>query len=503
MPYNVDHRAGETSLDTWVEKTLIPYLVEQLGDHPRFKGQPVLLVDMKGDDVQARIDDLTAQIRGTILDALLKKPGLDLAWRPGIRAWKHHRSLEDISCGDYRNIYYYVGIDCGLTTVERNLYVKVRALNLPEKKWVSGFGRSWQGAPTMNQLAALDRGHPDDYLRGLRPLPFSGSQPDLLASYLAHNLSCLFQQGETEDLVVYVENTSTNAPSSFQTTLDLVGKYLARFREVQVTDDQDQANVTLVTEIHPIHQNLYQIWVSARHRIGKKYLSGAETEAYVLVDSQKSSPVVSTSSARPSKPALPSQMPRIVPSVISSFDLLTPSSQALCATDNPWRGGARRLRSNGHLPSGGCLSLEITLSTPAYVFLVGQNADGDLTRVYPSACSPYMGLEALRPSEKVLRFPPISDPQVGVLELDNSPGMERVYAVAITAPDLANRFASRLEAIDGLCRPGRGFSDVSLTSNAGHPYERVQRWQTYLNLLSARYPEMMQWREIRFWHDPP
>lgn len=500
---DVDPWTGERSLDIWLEKTLIPYLSQQLGHHPRFKGQRVLLVRMKGDNVQARIDDLTSQIREKIIDTLLKEPGLDLAWRPAIRPLNHHQSLEDVSCVDHRKIHYYIGIDSGLTKVERNLYVKVRSLNLAEKKWVSGFGRSWQGQSTLAQLAALNREHPDDYLRGLRPLPFSGRQPDILAAYLAHNLSCLLRQGEADDLVVYVENASAITPSFFQTTLDLVGKYLARFREVQVTDDPNQANVTVVTEIHCIHQNLYQVWVSARHRQGEKYLPGAETEAYVLVDSQKPAPVISTRPGRPPEPAIPLQRAKIVPSLISSFDLLTPLNQAFCETDTPWINGERLLESHEHLPSGGCLALEMSLSAPAYVFLVGQNADGDLTHMFPSDCPALRKIDALLLPGKLFQFPPISDPEAGLLKLDESPGMERIYAIAITTPELANRFADRLGEIPGLCRPGRSFANSFFAGNTWHPHERVQRWQRYLNQLCARYPEVLQWREINFWHDPP
>jgi len=500
---DVDPWTSKQSLDFWLEQTLIPYLLQQLGHHPRFKGQPVLLVRMKGDLVQARIDDLTNHIREKIIDALLKEPGLDLAWRPAIRPLNHHQSLEDFSCGDQRKILYYIGIDSGLTKVERKLYVKVRALNLVEKKWVSGFGRSWRGQPSMAQLAALNREHPDDHLRGLRALPFSGRQPDILAAYLAHNLSCLLRQGEADDLVVYVQNASANTPSIFQTTLNLVGKYLARFREVQVTDDPNQATVTVVTEIHSIHQNLYQVWVSAKHRQGEKYLPGAETEAYVMVDSQKPSPVTGTPPRRPPEPAIPLHQARIAPSLISSFDLLTPLNQAFCATDTPWIIGGRRLDPHEHLPSGGCLALEMSLSTPAYVFLVGQNAAGDLTHIFPSDCPALRKIDALVSAGKLFQFPPISNPEAGLLKLDESPGMERIYAIAITKPELANRFAERLEEIEGLCRVGSSSANSLFSGNTWQPHERVQRWQSYLNQLSTRYPEKVQWREISFWHDPP
>jgi hypothetical protein len=499
---DVDPWSDAPSLDIWLDHTLIPYLVLQLGRHPRFKGQPVLLVRMQGDNVQPRIDDLTDQIRQKIMDALLKQPGLDLSWRPAIRLWRHHRSLEEVSCGDFRKIHYYVGIDCGLTRVERHLYIKVRALNLVEQKWVSGFGKSWQGAPTAAQRAALDREHPDDHLRGLRPLPFSDRQPDLLAAYLARNLSCLMRQGEEDDPVVYVEKVAENTPKVFQTTLELVGKYLARFREVEVTDDPTQANVTVVTEIHDIHQNLRQVWVAARHRQGAKYLPGAETEAYVLIDAQKQTAVAGTHPQKTSEPKRPLQQVS-APSLISSFGLLTPLNPAFCATDTPWIAGIRRVQSREHLPSGSCLAMEISLSKTAHVFLVGRSADGQLTELFPSECPAFKKIDALLRPGKLLRFPALSDPGQGILELDDSPGMEKVYAIAITEQELANRFAYRLAEHQGLCRPAKRIENTLLVGSPGSSDRRIQHWQKYLDHLSDRYPEMVQWREILFWHDPP
>ena len=131
------------SLDFWLEDSLIPYLVQQFEQHPRFKGQPVLLVRMQDEDVLPRIDELTEQIRQQITDAMLKKSGIDLAWRPSIQPWQHYQSLEDISCGDYSKVRYYIGIDTQLSRNDRKLDVKIRALNLAEEKWVTGFGKSW------------------------------------------------------------------------------------------------------------------------------------------------------------------------------------------------------------------------------------------------------------------------------------------------------------------------------------------------------------------------
>ena len=112
---------------------------------------------MRGDDVQAEIDDLTAELRERVVEGLMREAGIQLAWRPAVKPWRHHRSLSDVECGELRHIRYYVGIDAGLTPVDRRLNVRVRALDLKEGRWVSGFGMAWRGRPDQRRLEALDR----------------------------------------------------------------------------------------------------------------------------------------------------------------------------------------------------------------------------------------------------------------------------------------------------------------------------------------------------------
>ncbi len=497
------HKIDERSLTNWLENDLIPYLIQQFGQHPRFKGQPILLVRMRNDNVQPHIDELTEHIRSRIVDALIKEPGLDLYWRPATRPHKHHQSLASISCGDRRSIHYYIGIDCRLTNFEQHLTVRVRALNLAEHKWVSGFGRSWQGQPTTKLLTALKREHPDEYLRGLRPLPFSDQQPDLVAIYLAHNLSCLLQQGDADELVVHVENTSAASPDFFKTTLKLVGKYLARFREVAVTDDPSQANVAVTAAIHPIHQNMYQIWLSALDRREKKYLPGAETEAYVWLESEKQQVATGIHQNPLQQSPEISQAIARFPALISAFNIITPANPKLCATDRPWQVGIRRLNAHERLATGSCLAVEIRLSFPAYLFLVGQDASGELTRLFPSGCQDFRMIAPVLPSGKLFQFPPLIDSGKHVLELGGAPGMERLYAVAITAPDVANRFRLQLSRLQGLCRPGRSFPEKLTVLGNWPSYDRINRWQQYLKNIEIQYPTKVQWREFTFWHDRP
>lgn len=496
-----DSKIEGPTLADWLDETLIPHLLQQFGQHPRFKGQPLLLVRMHNDDVQPHIDELTDHIRTKIIDALVEKPGLDLHWRPATRPYKHHQSLADISCVETRKIHYYIGIDCRLTRLGRKLEVRVRALNLTEHKWVSGFGRSWQGTATAAQLAALKREHPDAYLRGLRPLPFSDSQPDLLAAYLARNLSCLFQQGEADDLLVHVEAPSVESPTFFKTTLKLVGKYLARFREVEVTDDPDRANVTVTAALHSIHDNMVQVWVSALDRRHRKYLPGAETEAYVLLEPHRQR-LTATNHQNHAQGFMPRDLPAARPlPLIAAFNLITPAAPDECATGTPWQTGTRKLNTDERLPTGSCLAVELRLEAPARIFLIAQDATGDLTRLFPSHCQDFQTIPPVLGSGRRFRFPADMDSGRRVLELTGTPGLERIYAIAVTSPDLADRFERRLDQLQGLCAPGHRFPEIITARGHRQSYEQVDQWHQYLTDLAAQYPAQLEWREFRLWHD--
>ena len=493
-----DSYTGHPSLNTWLENSLIPYLQQQFTQHPRFKGHPVLLVRMQGENVLPQIDDLTEQIRQKIVDALLKKPGLQLAWRPTVKPWKHQQTFEEITCEGYSDVAYYIGIDAGLSTVNRKLYVKVRALNLAEHIWVAGFGKSWSGTPTQDQLDALAREHPDEYLRGLRPLPFTERQPDMLAAYLARNLSCRLRQGEADNLVVYVAAPGPNTPKVIKTTLELVGRYLTRFREVEVTDDPNQANITVVSSIHPIDRELLQVAISARQRQGEIYLPGAETEAYLMVKSNTHAKIAGVNQAEPATHIRPFESLSKPSQIILTFDILTPLNQRFCATASSWSSGVQRAASDDLLPAGSCMAIEMEISYPAYVFLIGQNTMGELSRIFPSNCpAPGPGDGLLHPGER-FRFPPLPYPRSAVLELDGAPGDERIFAIAITAPQLAAIFADRMNELQGLCHPGRKYPGMLRTDRRQQPHERIQRWQSYLTWLSINNPGVVEWREFSF-----
>ncbi len=112
-------------LTEWVDRELAPYIAGKMGKHPKFKGEPFFVVAMKGENINSEIDDLTRQIRDRVLEELKSSPGVEIVWRPSVRPWNHHRTLSDVNCNDLRKISYYIGLDIGLTPVDRQLSVKV------------------------------------------------------------------------------------------------------------------------------------------------------------------------------------------------------------------------------------------------------------------------------------------------------------------------------------------------------------------------------------------
>ncbi|MEH0022102.1 MAG: hypothetical protein V6Z89_20790 [Desulfobacter sp.] len=271
------------SLENWLEHGAIPYLIRELGESPKLKGQPLLLVGMEGENIQPQINSLTLYIRDILKEGLLSRPGIELLWRPSTRPWQHHTTLTRVKCRPRVMEKFYIGIDTSISPVDGELKVRIKALDIEANQWVSGFGISWHGKPKRHHKEALGKTSPDHYLLGLRPLPFNDRQADLLAAYLSRNLSCLFTDAERSENIVYIKTENVDHIDYFDSAYSLIKNYLAMFSEVMVTDEPSKANITIIVKNHEIRKGLYQVWVNARFNRSTKYLPGKETVAYVAL----------------------------------------------------------------------------------------------------------------------------------------------------------------------------------------------------------------------------
>lgn len=466
---------GGQDLMRWVSQDLAPYLREQLASHPRFKGEPVLLVGMDGPDVLPDIDGLSESIRGRLMDSLLDTPGVNLVWRPSAPLWEHHRRPIRARCQDPNAAHYYIGVQVSAEP-GGDARVSVRALDLQDQAWVSGFGRHWQGRLSAAQQRALSSRQPDEYLRGLRVLPFGASQTDLAAAYLAENLSCLLG-GRDSDMRVYVAPVQ-DAPADLQTTLGLLGNHLGRLQAVPLTDDPAAATHVLRVEALAVHGSTYQVWARLHPRQGASETTTVDTLAYVQLS-------LTASGGPPVQAPDPNGGTRL----LSPLRLLAPRDPGLCASDDPWRRGERWIAGSEPVPAGGCFALELAARRDADVFLLNHRLDAALVRLLPDPCGD-RGRRLRLAAGETLRVPGGGGGRVA--PWGERPGLESFYALAASDPVASRALARHLQALPGACEP----------AGAGPDEEALDRWLRDLDRLMARHGTGVDWQAVRVRHAP-
>ena len=419
---------GEGSaLQRWLDAELAPYLAEQLSRHPRFKSESVILVRLDGADIQPEIDGLTRSLRDQLMDRLLTDATVTLPWQPQQPPAQHHRRLDQVQCGRIRDADYYIGIEISRTATAQ-YRVSVRALDVRAGEWVSGFGNSWSGSLTPGELRALEERRSDESLRGLRVLPFSSEHPDLAASYLANNLSCLLRQQDEEDLVIYVESLKSAKPG-LRTLLSLVGNNLSRYHEVRVTDSKKEANFVLRGEAHEVQSGLFQVWVVLHPKNSGEHLVGMDTDTYVRMLSAGGVPdrAQPANRVRSGKPA------------IAAMELVRRHS---ARGDSDSCMGQRDGAARSAPVVDGCPVLELSVERADQVFVFVHGTRDGLSRLSSATCSHAGEAAAGTPAMRSYRFPAARFPDSD---------WPTVYAIAVSGSELARQFTGLLQRLPDAC----------------------------------------------------
>jgi len=451
-----DAQGNDSSLQRWLDAELAPYLAEQLSEHPRFKGESVILVRLDGPDIQPDIDGLTRNLRDQLMDSLLADASVTLPWQPQQQPAQHHRRLDQLQCGRIRDANYYIGIEITRSATAQ-YRVSVRALDIRAGEWVSGFGKNWSGALTTSELRALQERRRDESLRGLRVLPFSSGHPDLAATYLANNLSCLLRQQDEEDLVIYVESLKSNQPR-LRTLLGLIGNNLSRYREVRVTDVKKEANFLLRGEAHKIQSDLYQVWVVLHPKHSGQHLSGMDTATYVRIQHAENRPA-------PRRLAKPADNGK---PAIAAMELVRRHS----ASDScQQQAGAAR--------SAGCPVLELTVEQAEQVFVFVHGTRDGISRLSSGTCTDNSAAFIDTAAQYRYEFP---------AERFSEPDWPTVYAIAVNDQKLARQFEDLLQTLPDACGPAPG---MRANSNSMDP------WLGRIDQLIAKHSNHAIWTARR------
>ena len=459
-----DAQGNDSSLQHWLDAELAPYLAQQLGQHPRFKGESVILVRLDGPDIQADIDGLSRSMRDQLMDSLLTDAGVRLPWQPQQQPAQHHRRLDQVECGRIRDANYYIGIEITRSATAQ-YRVAVRALDVRASEWVSGFGKHWSGALTSGELRALQERRSDESLRGLRVLPFSSGHPDLAASYLANNLSCLLRQREEEDLVIYVESLKSDQPG-LRTLLSLIGNNLSRYREVRVTDTRKESNFLLRGEAHEVQAGLYQLWVVLHPKNSGEHLIGMDTATYVRL-----LPAGDGAGARRRANKVRSGKPAIAGMELVRRHSGTGNSDS-CTEQQGGESGDAQVVAD-------CPLLELSVERADQVFVFVHGSKDGISRLSPGSCANSHEATVNTAAKRSYLFP------AGRFSNSDWP---TIYTIAVSGSDLARQFTGLLQVLPDACGHAAGLR----ADNDG-----MEQWLGKLDRLIATSSEHAVWTARR------
>jgi hypothetical protein len=278
---NISAAANERDIEKWLAREAVPFVKTALLEHPRFKGETVMFVVLDDNATATTSNELALSLRDRLLDAALDTPGVTIAWRQG-RSNAHH-GTEAIDC-TRDDVDYYIGIELS-QQLDNSYSLSLRALDLQERSWISGFGTSWRGSLSMTQRRAYRHDKVDVTFLGARDVPFTSDQNDLLARYLAHELSCALLRETNGDYIIPADlsaDSSAESADRVDNTIELVSNNIAANDAIELTADSRTANAEISGKAHQIDDQLFQYWLTVTPKGTDSELSSLSVSAYVL-----------------------------------------------------------------------------------------------------------------------------------------------------------------------------------------------------------------------------
>jgi hypothetical protein len=475
--------AVERNLDRWFDRELVPYVTAQLVEHPRFKGESVMFVVFE-DNLPASVsNELAISLRDRLLDAALNTPGVSVGRRQGGTTATPAAQSVDCTRDD---VHYYIGISVS-RRIDGLYGVSVRALDLEDRNWVSGFGESWQGALSTIQQRAMRQTQTDATFRGARDVPFAGDETDLLAAHLAHELSCALLR-ETSGRYVVAASRPDEAGDTLVATAELVSNNLAAHDALELTADEQQINASLSGKAHRIDGGLYQYWLTVTPTDPATELSTLSASAYVLLPDYR----LAGESPRSQPHADPPVATLPVPhggddALLGPMRLLKSLDSRTCS-----RTGDASIRATGYGESQRACSVLVADSrADAIVFVLEHQANYGLVRLGGSACRERTAPHVItrgRPMRYPVPFTTIGSSEIReTREWQISPGVDTYYAFAVSNSRAAREFANHIDALPLRCN---GSIRQGLENNALH------RWFEEFAALAERHGPHVGWRAI-------
>ena len=470
------HAARHQDLDSWVARELTPFVVSQLSSHPRFRGETVRFVVMYDGNPQPATNELALSLRDRLQRAAADLPGVRVGWRPDQPEFGRNAGDSTIDC-TRESVHYYIGIEVR-ELHDRQFSVSVRALDLEDRTWVAGFSRSWKGALTPSQRAAVRRLEDDESFRGERDVPFEPHQTDLLAARLAYELGCtLLRQLEGE----YVVTAGDGEDEDDDDIVELIGNNLAEYRALQFAAGGDQANAVIEGKAHRVDDDLYQYWISVRPTADRSDLPALSASAYIYLPEVR---IASSTDLAPGYLQLQSDS-----DILTSLRLVQLEGVAACT---PRSGSRHTVAYDPRFRRRECPALQVRAADDAVVFFLHHQLNNGLVRLADGNCRGRPDARIARTGH-VLNFSLPDDALSSATtragdQWQLAPDTDIYYALAASDSKAARALAQHLDRLPKRC---------SQAVRPGLEGDALRTWLEDLQTLVEYFKPHVDWRTVR------
>lgn len=465
-------------LEEWLAQELVPDAIRELSTHPRFRNQSIEFVVITDDKPQAATNALALSIRDQLRDAAMRESHITVPIKPAAAVALSRR---DVDCTS-SNASYRVGIEVrewqgGLVGVD------VRVLDMEEKHWVSGFTYSWRGQLDARQRRQLRTTEIDTSLRGTRSAPFDGTESDLLAASLVHEIACALHGQTAGEYVVQGVDHATDSPEK-NAMLELVGNSLADFRALRLAGKSDTPNATLMAKAFQVDSELFQYQVTVAPTDLTEGLPTISATAYVRVrekyDVAKLIPDISVAVAKSNEPFL------------GALRIVELRETQACPSDSTRYRDSQVFAGRYRTSAIDCYALQVSSTRDAVVFFLHHQLNHGLVRLSGQSCREQTDSRIVR-IERELQFPLAIDslPSDAWQASDGwllNPDRDSYYAVAASSTKAARALAQHFESLPARC---------SVSMRSGLTGLRLNEWMEQMVSIMEHWQESVDWHVIR------
>ncbi len=337
-------------LGVWLRSEAQPQLRTLLEKHPRFRGERVRVVAMRGGLPSTETDELNQAIRTQLTHTLAQVKGLQLVW-----------SDSSQGCGVQKKTSYLLGVEVLSESRSRHL-VRVAMVDVDEGLWISGAHWQWRGSLTSAEQRAFGDAVFDAPL-GTIDKPLAVTSRSALVEQLLQGIDCTLRGGL--DGSVHVTSADEHDP--------LLVDLADRLRERLLLG-------ALLTVAQTGSQADWQLQLSSVSDVGSSVVATLSAVSGGKADTPGAQRLAAVHVHRTGLEVAAKQPPSVFPTQVEAQT----RAQASSASDRSQplierlQQVTAQVGEQCYRASANCLEVELELAEPGYLMVLRTDSDGGL-----------------------------------------------------------------------------------------------------------------------------